>query len=333
MEVTCYHEAYDSYGGSLLYCYAGDLLTSELGDYGGAVRQIELTACLRAASRTPRRTLEDDYKKFHADLKRLPRVTFHRQKQRVDIRFLSKAFTSADETRESAEKCNLAAMEILDTLQLIRTKLKRSDDFDVERFLRDSKTLLSKKRFLKEWQRIGKAADEKLAAIQATKDPWELLDIDWKKYHPKAHEILDDPFFWNPGDDMAPNGNDTGADLLSDFRRWNKRNPRVSPLRFLKQLLQDWGVKPIDWLATASADVRELDKEKPIPSRVCNEASIGLAFAVIKLRGSCPPTLAQYAQAALKRTELLVDESRLNDTIKSQWASAIVKMQEALNAL
>jgi hypothetical protein len=35
--------------------------------------------------------------------------------------------------------------------------------------------------------------------------------------------VLDDPFFWQEADDFAPHGNDTGADLLADYRPWRRR--------------------------------------------------------------------------------------------------------------
>ena len=331
MDVACYQQSYNSYGGSSLFGPVGDVLSLKLGEYGPGVQKIEITAFLRSPG-PPRKTLEDLYRQFHAGLPRLPRVVFYRQRKTITIHYLSQ-FTDEDTRAVSAKQKRVAAREIAVALQLIRTKVKSSDDFDAERFLKDAEALLSQTRSAEEWKQIAEAAREKWAATQAAKDPWDRLEIDWKKYHPKARDVLDDPFYWSSVDDMAPNGNDTGADLLEDFRRWNKRNPRGAPLKFLDRLMQGWGIKPIDWLATSPAVVRELDKSKPIPLHVCNEVAIGLAFAVIKLRGTCPAALAQYAQAALKRTALLVKDSSLDASIKSQWDTAIARMQEALNGL
>jgi len=51
-----------------------------------------------------------------------------------------------------------------------------------------------------------------------------------------------------------------------------------------------WGIEPIDWLATDDVTVNKTEKVQPIPLSVCKKAAIALAFAVFKLRVSCPPS-------------------------------------------
>ena len=115
--------------------------------------------------------------------------------------------------------------------------------------------------------------------------PWERLDIDWDDFHPKARQILDDPFFWDCANDFAPNGNDTGADLLESYRGWLKRHRDGKPIRFLEDLARQWGY----------ADLQAMDED------VLNEAGIGLAFADMKLRGSCDGPLLELAMKCLLR--------------------------------
>ena len=214
MEIHGYRQSYNTYGGSAIYSFVADLLTIQLKDYGAAIESIELTAYLRSPTRTPRPTLEGLFDQFHDYLKKLPTITFRRHLKRVEIRFLSEHFVATDDVgwKPSAEKCNRAAGEVADALQLLRKRVKPTDNFHVERFLADAGQLLNKKiDSLEEWEAISRKATRKRQAIQATKSTWELLDIDWSHYHPRARQVLDDPFFWECASDLAPNGNDTGG--------------------------------------------------------------------------------------------------------------------------
>ena len=159
------------------------------------------------------------------------------------------------------------------------------------------------------------------------------VEIDWNNFHPLARGILDDPFFWEYASDLSPHGNDTGADLLEDYRRWNKRHGTESPMNFLAGLFKGWDIKPIDWSITSENDVEQLDKEQPIPLRVCNEAAIALAFAALKMRASCPADVVTLAMNALKRTAILVKASTLNSEIKAEWDVAIQKMKAKLDSM
>lgn len=105
-------------------------------------------------------------------------------------------------------------------------------------------------------------------ADRAVMSPWEQLGIDWRDYHPEARTILDDPFFWDCTNDFSPHGNDTGADLLDDYRKWLKRNPTGDPGTFYRNLLQSWELPP----EGLQADLEENDK-----------VAVAIAFAEIKL--------------------------------------------------
>ncbi|MEX1028143.1 MAG: hypothetical protein WD049_09090 [Candidatus Paceibacterota bacterium] len=336
MDVFVSKNTYNTYGGSTLYGSAGDLLTSRLGEYGSAIEEIEVVACLRSKSRKFRPTLEGLFDQFHEYIKSLPRITFRRKLKRVKIEFLSEHFTADDEKERNAtpKQRMTAAQEVAEVLPLLRKRIKPTDEFDVERFLADaSEVLATKIQTVEEWETVREAAVKKRLAIRATKSPWELLEVDWDQFHPNARDILDEPFYWECANDLAPNGNDTGADLLEDFRRWHKRHPRTSPIKFLDGLMKSWDIEPIDWLATDEETVLHFDKEQPIPLRVCNEAAVGLAFAAVKMRATCPADVAEFGLAALVRTEMLVRRSTLDDDVKAEWDVAIVKMRDKLESL
>jgi uncharacterized protein YfeS len=336
MEISGSRRSYNSYGGSCIYTFVGSLLTSRLDNYGSAVESVELIACLRSRTREFLPTLEELFNRFHEYVKQLPQVTFRRQLKRIEVNFLSERFFAEDdaEWKPSAEKCNTAADEVAEVLPLLRKRIKPTDDFDTERFLSDASRLLSTKiDSMEDWERLREEAKAKRLAARAKKSPWELLEIDWRHYHPKAREVLDDPFFWECADDLAPNGNDTGADLLEDYRKWDKRNHARSPLDFLDWLMAKWGVEPIDWNVTDEETVHRLNKSDSTSLGLCNETSIALAFAVVKMRAKCPSDVIRMALAGLIRTAILVKASALSDEIKASWDEAIAKMKGKLESL
>ena len=292
MQVSVVKQTYDSFGGTAIHSFIGDLLTVRLGDYGTAVKEIDITACFRHSNRKPKPTLEDLFDEFHGDLDSLPRITFQRKAKRIKIEFASDNFTAEDDVgrrKPTLKNCQVAAREIAALLPLIQKKIKSGDKFDIQSFVSDAEAILSAKiKSVKEWKQIGRQAEKQIQAEDAAKSPWELLEVDWDKFHRKARSILDDPFFWDAADDFAPHGNDTGADLLEDFRRWHRKHSTTAPLKFLDEMMKGWDIQPIDWLETDRKTVLKLNKEDPISMSVCNESAIALAFAVIKMRAKCP---------------------------------------------
>ena len=336
MEVIVYTRTYNTFGGSAIFSFVGDQLMVQLGEYGGAVNSIEITAYLRSPTRNPLPTLEGIFDRYHEYLKSLPKITFWRKLKRVEIGFLSDSFTVTDKEgwHPSVEKSFVAAREVSEVLPLLKKRVKPDDDFETARFLMEASEALSRKpSSLDEWEKIGERAKQKRQALYAAKSPWEQLGIDWSQFHPLAREILDDPIYWDCASDLAPHGNDTGADLLADYRRWDKRHGNESPRRFLEGLFKGWDITPIDWSITNESDVQQLGKEQPIPLRVCNEAAIALAFAAIKMRASCPADVVDLATGALKRTAILVKASTLSNEIKAAWDVAIEKMKAKLDSV
>jgi uncharacterized protein YfeS len=336
MEFSGGKQSYNNYGASSLYSAVADLLMVRLAsDYGGAVESIYFTAFLKSGTQKASPTLEELYQRFHGYLEKLPKVTFRRKLKRIEIEFLSPNFIAENDesTKVSAAQCHTAAKEVVEALTLMTKRIKPTDDFDAARLLADAAQLLITERSLEEWDSLHLEAKAIRLALRATKTPWELLEIDWSQYHPQAKEILDDPFFWECANDLAPHGSDTGADLLVDYRRWDKRHRKTSPIDFLTQLFAAWDIKPIGWTITDEATVCKLDKERPIDLSLCNEATIALAFAVVKMRGACPSDIIQMAQASLTRTAILVRHSSLSDEIKGSWDEAVAKMKVKLESL
>ena len=54
------------------------------------------------------------------------------------------------------------------------------------------------------------------------------LGIDKSKAHSKAIELLTEDFFWSSSDELSPFGSDEGHTALCEFRKWRKKNKKIS---------------------------------------------------------------------------------------------------------
>lgn len=131
------------------------------------------------------------------------------------------------------------------------------------------------------------------------------MGIDWEDFHPRARQILDDPFFWDGVNDFSPNGNDTGADLLESYRDWLAAHKDGQPIQFLEGLAKQWGY----------AGIGGMDDQ------VRDEAVIGLVFADIKLRAMCDEQTKRLALEAIGRQRIkakaATDWPHRNDRLRS----------------
>ncbi|MDU1892379.1 MAG: hypothetical protein E6767_16965 [Dysgonomonas sp.] len=52
--------------------------------------------------------------------------------------------------------------------------------------------------------------------------------IDKNKAHPRSIELMTDDFLWSASDELSPFGSDEGHTALCEFRRWRKKNKKIS---------------------------------------------------------------------------------------------------------
>jgi hypothetical protein len=207
---------------------------------------------------------------------------------------------------------------LLELLPLLKGRVRTSDDFDLPAFIEHC----TKRRH--DVPKSAKAFAALLESIEATSiaalqklDPWECLDEDWSRYHPNARQRLNDVFFWDCVDELAPHGNDTGADLLEEYADWHKRNGQRNgkgdALAFLKRLFRKWGLSLTD----------EEDAEAQ------GEAWIALAFAELKFNDACTPEVRRQALLAiepcLKHLQTLPPSNHENDIANQLKLKAALK--------
>lgn len=291
-------KSYNCYGSHTTLSPIGNFLLAGGGSFGGAIKEMTVTLHFRDSG--PAMTTLEFLMEAHNNFRStLPKLTYRRAKGKVEIHIASELMEGCDRTYSPTLSLPLfkaGVDEVINALQLLRTRLKRNDDFALEDFLDHCEA--ARKRIPDSEEHLQLLAAGLTAAAKAKHDemsPWERLGIDWEDFHPQAREILDDPFFWDCTDDFSPNGNDTGADLLENYRDWLKAHKDGMPVRFLEKLAKNWGYPGI-----AAMD----DDER------C-EASVALAFADIKLRAACDGQARQLALDAIgqQRAQALAAEN------------------------
>jgi uncharacterized protein YfeS len=288
MRLEAMTKTYDSFGGHPLMSLAMDFLLGEAPDVGRAISGIGITFHFPHHG-PPRSTLEDLHASFNAYRARLPKIVYRRKQSQVEIDVASDlldAGTLRDAHGMPVALFRQAVAEVAIALDLLGRRLSAKDDFDLAGFLAFRDGQLSKLPSTQEALEAFQQESERRWRIrQASASPWDALDIDWGKYHPDARKILDDPFYWECANDFAPHGNDTGADLLEDYRKWSRRNAGGDPIAFHRRLLARWGVS--------------MEPQTPADRTMHDEAAIALAFAELKLLGKCRPAVAALARAAV----------------------------------
>lgn len=277
--------AYRSYGSQMALSLISGFLLVDAPDFGPALTELTVTMHFPTKG-PPRKTLEQLYADFNANRLTLPKVVYRRSRQKASIEVASNLIDGDDWLMRDGLSPLLFASGIEETiaaLQLLGPRFTSKDSFRLDLFLDHCE---SRKQALPSTDadllEIKQQVAAREAAVEAAKSPWERLGIDWRDFHPDARRILDDPFFWQQANDFAPHGNDTGADLLSDYRKWIKRHPNGNLIEFYRQLPRAWGLFSRD-------------------DEVLDEAAVALAFAEMKLRGTCETWLVEIAQAAVHR--------------------------------
>lgn len=333
MKFSIYTRSYNSYGGNKHFQIVADLLEEGTGTYGSAINEVEFTVCFYPES-LPEPTLEtmqEDYKQF---LLALPKQRFLRKKQVFEIQYASQL--SEGDYQEyygppRVEHIRAAFAELATHLELIEERLTSKDDFDFPAFRRECGDVLSAMPTeVEELEAVKARCARRRKAIYEAMDPWEREDIDWKKFHPNAKSLLNDVFFWSLTNDFAPHGNDTGADLLADFKKWNKKNLSSPAWMLVAKLWPGWGFAPVDGNVVEESAVQQLLKTNEMDVQVFNEAIIAAAFAAIKLRGDCDVETCRLARNAIVRERIAAAAAPEDWTHREERLATLTKIEAAL---
>jgi len=281
-------KSHDCYGGHTTLSPIGRFLLKGGDQFGDAIREIVVTLHLRDSG-PARKTLEPLLERHNQYRATLPKITFRRAKGKLEIDVASELMDGREwipSPKLSLPLFIRGVDEVVQAMGLMSKRLKSSDDFRFEEFINQCNAA---KTDVPESEDLLQDLAKELKAIEHAKraamSPWENLGIDWEDFHPDARGILDETFFWDCTNDFSPNGNDTGSDLLSEYRDWLKRHKDGKPISFLENLAKKWGYESMN----------AMDDD------VLCEACIGLAFADVKLRATCDQDARRLAFQAIER--------------------------------
>ena len=327
MKIYVSYRTYNSFGGHKSISIVADILTMDKLDFGGAIDELEITLHFTQDG-PPRKSLEQSYYNFHENLKSLPKCTFYRKKKRLTLEIVGTFTTGLEIRKESKppivinpEWAESSLKDIIQNIIVIKSKFKKSDDFRVSDFLNYLESKLANfPSSVDELESIKETIEKRKKEIHDKLDDWGKLGVNWDDYHPSAKDIVSYPFMWNSSDDFAPNGNDTGADTLELFRKWNKRNKDKSPTIFFKKLMHDWEVEAVS----------QKFHEDNYSAHTYFQSIVGLAFASAKLRGECEPYIKDEANLAIEKYLVWIENEthwQYKDECKTKLnkAKAVIK--------
>lgn len=136
----------------------------------------------------------------------------------------------------------------------------------------------------------------------------DILDDDWElaedTAHPNAARLLDERFYWDPGDEHSPFGSDRGAEVLAYYRAAVEADPGLEGDEFLDELFQEWDVDR-DFAEGIPAEqlAQRLEREH-FHILAYDDAVIAAAFSQVVLQGEASAQVAESAIRSLERQML-----------------------------
>ena len=206
LQIYLMSRTYNSFGGHPTLSLISGLIMADVPNFGPAVSELTLTFHF-PTSGLPSGSLEQLYATFHADRLKLPKVVFHRSREKVSIDVASNLIDGSD--GELWRSLSLPLLkgsfaETLTALGLLRPRFTAKDDFALDKFLDHCRRLQSSLPNTDEDLPVMKAQlEERRQAIRSAMSPWERLGIDWRDFHPDARRILDAPFYWEEANERG----------------------------------------------------------------------------------------------------------------------------------
>jgi uncharacterized protein YfeS len=141
-----------------------------------------------------------------------------------------------------------------------------------------------------------------------TRNSVDTLDDDWElsveTAHPNAAKLLQEPFYWDTGDENSPFGNDSAAAVLQFYRAAVETDPGLDSGDFLAELFEEWDI---------DRDFAEGIPDEALGHRLefehfhiltYDDVVVAVAFAEIVFLGNASTDIAEAAIKALHRQSL-----------------------------
>ena len=126
------------------------------------------------------------------------------------------------------------------------------------------------------------------------------FEFSLKTAHPHAQALMSEYFYWSPIEETAPFGSDDGSDAAYGFREWRLTNKSLSPVIYLKELIDHWQYPYFDWNEMDTTKIKEY-----IVSRAnIDEASIQQQMEQLKnvMKNSADSSFHNIDETLLRQT-------------------------------
>jgi uncharacterized protein YfeS len=136
----------------------------------------------------------------------------------------------------------------------------------------------------------------------------DILDDDWElaedTAHPNAARLLDERFYWDPGDELSPFGSTRGAEVLAYYRAALEADPALEGGEFLDELFEEWDVDRDFAAGIPDEQLAQRLEREHLHILAYDDAVIAAAFSQVVLLGEAAPEVAESAIRSLERQML-----------------------------
>ena len=151
----------------------------------------------------------------------------------------------------------------------------------------------------------------------------EKFEFSLQSAHPDAQKLMKEDFLWSLIDESGPFGSDDGWEAAHGFHEWRKTNASVSPVVYLKELIESWKFPPIAWDELDTAKIKVYIST----SVQMDESIIAQRVAMLKKQDE------QYASMPGGTGKILTDEQLRQIVIssnKNMGAVYLASIDEAI---
>jgi len=297
MQFIILRKTYDSFGSCPALDECARRIARHFGEVAFGLEAVEIIASFETTAPT-RPSLEGLRARFRQEFQRLPIVRFEGKRQRIRLAYASRVALAGERQQLPPESLGEFFDELVCTMDSLRPALMKKPGLDFTGFVDAVRAIGAAVREPNTEERsLNDGTDE--SAVAST-PWWQAFGIDWSRYHPRAREILNVPFYWDPANDHAPHGATNGAALLADFRRWRAQHPIDLPWDFLRERFRRPGCLGAfnEFRAT---DPANYESRQGYIAQWHDRDVIALAFALLKIDGVCDKTIGAAALQALVR--------------------------------
>lgn len=173
--------------------------------------------------------------------------------------------------------------------------------------------------------------------VDTSKNIIENMNSDYSptfaKAHPNAKRLMKDEFFFSVIEETAPFGSDDGADAYAGFKDWRPMHGSESPVKFLHDLIENWGYPTFDLHETSFEKLKPYLEESFTGNRRMrgiDAAIVAVAFGQLYLEGTIDSDIKELAKLSVKR-ELLPEILRSWEELADVRQMKLNKLLKVLN--